>query len=176
MIAHKPAVGLAILAVVTLTAGCSWGPVVDDRQTGTRPVAAPADDRGDRDHRPPPSDIGSRVAHYALEQQGVPYRYGGETPQGFDCSGLVHYAYGRAGKAVPRTTTALHGASVSVPRDSLRAGDLVFFRIDGKMAHVGIYLDGNRFVHAPQSGRVVSVGNLESPFYRQAFLRGGRLP
>ena len=169
MIAHKPAARLAILALVTLMAGCSWGPVVDSSQTGTRSVAAPVE-------RPSSDDIGSRVAHYALEQQGVPYRYGGETPQGFDCSGLVHYAYGKAGKNVPRTTATLYGASASVPKESLRAGDLVFFRIDGKMAHVGIYVDDNRFVHAPQSGRVVSVGSLESPFYRQAFLRGGRLP
>ena len=169
MIAHKPAAGLAILALVTLMAGCSWGPVVDSSQTGTPPVAAPAE-------RPRQNDIGSRAVHYALQQQGVPYRYGGETPRGFDCSGLVHYAFGKAGKVVPRTTAALHGASVSVSRESLRPGDLVFFRIDGKMAHVGIYVDDNRFVHAPQSGRVVSVANLESPFYRQAFLRGGRLP
>ena len=169
MIAHKLAARLAILALVTVMTGCSWGPVVESRQAGTGPVAAPVE-------RSAADDIGSRVVHYALEQRGVPYRYGGETPQGFDCSGLVHYAYAKAGRNVPRTTAALHGASVSVPKESLRAGDLVFFRIDGKTAHVGIYVDNNRFVHAPQSGRVVSVGSLESPFYRQAFLRGGRLP
>jgi cell wall-associated NlpC family hydrolase len=118
---------------------------------------------------------GQLAATAALEQVGVPYRFGGNSPRGFDCSGLVHYAYLRAGVSVPRTTTQLWTAAEPVARDELRAGDLLFFRIDGKMSHVGLYLGERRFVHAPQSGRTVSVASLETPFYRQALIRAGRV-
>jgi cell wall-associated NlpC family hydrolase len=118
---------------------------------------------------------GHRAAVVALEQVGVPYRYGGQSPRGFDCSGLVHYAYQHAGVSIPRTTTQLWTAARPVAGDELRAGDLLFFRIDGKMSHVGLYLGDQQFVHAPQSGRTVAVASLEAPFYRQALIRGGRV-
>jgi len=117
---------------------------------------------------------GQHAATIALDQVGAPYRYGGATPQGFDCSGLVQYSYSRAGVTVPRTTGQLWTASRTVDREDLRAGDILFFSIDGKMSHVGMYLGERRFVHAPQSGRNVSVGSLESPFYEAAFIRAGR--
>ena len=118
---------------------------------------------------------GERAALVALDQVGVPYRYGGNSPQGFDCSGLVHYSYSHAGVAVPRTTGQLWSAARTVERRELRAGDLLFFNIEGKMSHVGLYLGDKRFVHAPQSGRRVSVGSLDSPFYSAALLRAGRV-
>ena len=117
---------------------------------------------------------GQRAAMVALDQVGVPYRYGGSTPQGFDCSGLVQFSYSRAGVSVPRTTGQLWSASTTVGEDDLRAGDILFFRIDGKMSHVAMYLGDRRFVHAPQSGRRVSVDSLESPFYNAALIRAGR--
>lgn len=129
---------------------------------------------------PPPPDAaarspGERAAAVALDQVGVRYRYGGNGPRGFDCSGLVHYAYGQAGLVVPRTTGQLWAAAAEVDRGDLRAGDLLFFNIKGKMSHVGMYLGGRRFVHAPQSGRTVSVASLDAPFYRNALLRAGRI-
>ena len=117
---------------------------------------------------------GQRAAMVALDQVGVPYRYGGSTPQGFDCSGLVQFSYSRAGVSVPRTTGQLWSASTTVGEDDLRAGDILFFRIDGKMSHVAMYVGDRRFVHAPQSGRRVSVDSLESPFYNAALIRAGR--
>ena len=118
---------------------------------------------------------GQRAALAALAQVGVPYRYGGQSPSGFDCSGLVHYAYLDAGVSTPRTTQQLWSAARTIKQDELQAGDLLFFRIDGKMSHVGIYLGEGRFVHAPQSGRSVSVASLEMPFYRQALIRTARI-
>jgi cell wall-associated NlpC family hydrolase len=118
---------------------------------------------------------GAKAAAVALDQVGVRYRYGGSGPQGFDCSGLVHYAYAQAGVAVPRTTGQLWAAAVDVDRADLRAGDLLFFSIEGKMSHVGMYLGERRFVHAPQSGRTVSVASMDEPFYRNALLRAGRI-
>ena len=118
---------------------------------------------------------GAKAAAVALDQVGVRYRYGGNGPQGFDCSGLVHYAYRQAGVSVPRTTGDLWAAAADVDRNDLRAGDILFFRIEGKMSHVGMYLGERRFVHAPQSGRRGSVASLDAPFYRKALLRAGRI-
>lgn len=118
--------------------------------------------------------VGEAAAAIARDQVGVPYRYGGSSPTGFDCSGLVQYSYSRAGKSMPRTTKQLWSSTQAVGRQDLRVGDLVFFNIDGKMSHVGLYLGRQRFVHAPSSGRTVTVASLDSSFYKAAFIRGGR--
>jgi cell wall-associated NlpC family hydrolase len=109
-----------------------------------------------------------------LRQIGVPYRYGGNSPTGFDCSGLVHYAYANVGKSVPRTTAGLWSELSPIGRDDLRIGDLLFFNIAGKMSHVGMYLGQREFVHAPSTGRFVSVESLDSDYYSRAFIRAGR--
>jgi len=114
------------------------------------------------------------AAILAVRQVGVPYRYGGASTRGFDCSGLVHFAYSKVGQRVPRTTGELWRRLAPVSTDRLRVGDVLFFRIDGAISHVGLYLGNKRFVHAPATGRNVSVETLETPFYREAFVRGGR--
>lgn len=119
--------------------------------------------------------VAERAATIAVQQVGVPYRYGGQAPTGFDCSGLVHYAYLRAGKPVPRTTSQLWQHTDAVSRSELERGDLLFFAIDGKMQHVGMYLGNEQFVHAPSSGKHVQVASLDWEFYSDALLRGGRL-
>ncbi|MGB5245173.1 MAG: C40 family peptidase [Woeseia sp.] len=110
----------------------------------------------------------------AMRQVGTPYRYGGADEDGFDCSGLVYYSYLQVGKNVPRTTRSLWNSLQRIPTSELRAGDVLFFRIEGKVSHVGMYLGSRRFVHAPQSGRHVSVARLDAPFYQQAFIGAGR--
>ena len=109
-----------------------------------------------------------------MQQLGVPYRYGGATPQGFDCSGLVYYSYQQVGKTVPRTTATLWSQTQPVAIGEFEAGDILFFRIKGKLSHVGLYIGNDRFVHAPESGRLVSVASLRSDFYRNALIRAGR--
>lgn len=118
--------------------------------------------------------VGERAAAIALKQVGVPYRYGGNSPSGFDCSGLVHYSYAHAGKSIPRTTTGLWANLTPIEAHRMRVGDLLFFRIAGKMSHVGMYLGDGRFVHAPSSGRVVSIESLGSDYYSRALIRAGR--
>ena len=120
-------------------------------------------------------DAGGVAAGVAYQQVGVPYRYGGHSPSGFDCSGLVHYSYAQAGVNVPRTTSALWQRSTPVDQSDLRAGDILFFDVAGKMSHVGMYLGKRRFVHAPSSGQTVTIGTLDSPYYATAFVRAGRL-
>ncbi len=117
---------------------------------------------------------GATAASIAKGQVGVPYRYGGNTPAGFDCSGLVQYSYAAAGIAIPRTTSGQWATMSPVDRSDMRAGDLLFFEISGKMSHVGLYLGNGRFVHATSSGRTVSIESLGSGFYRKAFIRAGR--
>jgi cell wall-associated NlpC family hydrolase len=110
----------------------------------------------------------------AVRQVGVPYRYGGNSTKGFDCSGLVQYAYAAAGKQLPRTTGDLWQQMQPVSDREVAVGDLLFFRIEGKVSHVGLYLGSRRFVHAPATGREVTVADLDSDFYRRAFIGGGR--
>ena len=86
----------------------------------------------------------------ARKQLGVPYRYGGASPSGFDCSGLVSWVYGRLGVSLPHNAAALYGVGRPVSRRKLRPGDLVFF---SGLGHVGLYIGRGRMIHAPQSGR-----------------------
>ena len=106
---------------------------------------------------------------------GRPYRFGGASPSGFDCSRLVHYSFGQVGIATPRTTAGLWASLPSVPLGDARAGDVLFFNIEGKPSHVGMYLGNGEFVHAPSTGRKVSIQRVDSSFYRDALLRVGRV-
>lgn len=166
--------GLVLVAIiVSASAACSSNKAArDDSLTRSGTVIDVADRH--RTVRDPALRVGEVAAEVALSQVGVPYRYGGSSPSGFDCSGLVHYSYASAGKPVPRTTAGLWAQLAPVAARHMRAGDLLFFNIDGKMSHVGMYVGDGRFVHAPSSGRTVSVESLESDFYRAALIRAGR--
>lgn len=119
--------------------------------------------------------LGERAAQQALQLVGAPYRYGGATPRGFDCSGLVHYSYARAGARVPRTTRGQRAHSRRLSAKHLRAGDLLFFNQEGKRAsHVGLYIGKNRFVHAPSSGKSVRLSSLANPYWQRHLLEARR--
>lgn len=98
------------------------------------------------------------VTRVAAAQVGVPYRYGGTTPQtGFDCSGYVKYVYSRAAKVVPRTAEEQYRASTVISARSARAGDLVFFHSSPTTVyHVGIYAGAGYVWHAPKPGKFVA--------------------
>ena len=96
----------------------------------------------------------ARAAEIALRYLGTPYSYGGSSPAGFDCSGLVSYAYARVGVAMAHNTNAIWGAFPKVDRADLEVGDMVFF---SGLGHMGIYVGDGRYVHAPHSGEVVEV-------------------
>ena len=104
--------------------------------------------------RPPEPTLGDRAVSLAREQLGAPYVWGGASPSGFDCSGLVSWVYGRLGVALPHNAAALYGVGRSVSGGQLRPGDLVFF---SGLGHVGLYVGGGRMIHAPQSGRHVEI-------------------
>ncbi len=118
---------------------------------------------------------GERVAAIAVGQLGKPYRYGGATPRGFDCSGLVHYVHRRVGLAVPRTTRAQWRRATPVARRALAPGDLLFFDLEGDgVSHVGIHAGAGRFVHAPSAGGTVTAASLSSPYWRARLKGAGR--
>ena len=154
---------LTIALIVCAGAGCSMNPQRANPSAAYRevPLAAIA----------PPA----RAAATAVGLVGTPYRYGGTGPDGFDCSGLVYYAFGQAGVRVPRTSLELLRATRSVPLDAAGPGDLLFFRFRDKVSHVGIYLGNREFVHAPSHGGAVEVESLENPYYERHLLRAGRL-
>jgi murein DD-endopeptidase len=114
-----------------------------------------------------PSDsfILERVALTARRMVGIPYHYGGSDPRGFDCSGLVFYAYREAGVLVARTSREQLHASQTLNVDQALPGDLVFFRTSKRAWHVGIYLGGQRFIHAPSTGRAVVIERLDDEYY-----------
>jgi cell wall-associated NlpC family hydrolase len=111
----------------------------------------------------------------ARSMLGQPYRFGGATPGGFDCSGLVVYAADNAGIQMPRTAHEQLRTGVPIPREAIEAGDLVFLHLRHKELHVGIAIDGTRFVHAPSTGRSVRIDSLEAPPYAHAFLQARRI-
>jgi cell wall-associated NlpC family hydrolase len=109
---------------------------------------------------PLPSGSGNAAAaQVAMQYLGTPYVWGGASPSGFDCSGLASYAYAQIGKSVPHYTVAIYNQFPKVPSDQLQVGDLVFFR---GLGHMGIYIGGGQFVHAPQTGDVVKVSTMGS--------------
>lgn len=120
-------------------------------------------------------DVGQRVASYAQEQLGIPYRWGGENRAGFDCSGLVVYVYGAFHVDVPRTAHGQYRSAKRVRLDRLRPGDLLFFKLNSRtISHVAIYIGDERFVHAPRSGAVVQVSSLDSEYWRKYLVGAGR--
>ena len=121
-----------------------------------------------------PGDRYSSVVGIAMQYLGVPYVWGGESPKGFDCSGLVAYVYAQVGVSLPHYTVAQwnYSDSASVPRDQLEPGDLVFFY---GLGHVGIYVGGGNFIHAPHTGSVVRIDSLNGAGYSSAYVGAKRI-
>ncbi|AKM32092.1 peptidase P60 [Pandoraea faecigallinarum] len=148
-----------VLALTLLVAACSSGPTV--RQGGSA-------NYGNRTVGPERSAGQEEITLEAMSLVGIPYRYGGNTPDsGFDCSGLVRYVVARAaGVNLPRTTADMSGVGTVLERDDLASGDLIFFNTTGRAhSHVGIYVGQGKFVHAPNSGGTVRLESIFLPYW-----------
>ena len=166
---------LLALAIAALVFCCTVASASTDQPARVESVSAP-------DNRPKPirhpiqrrkRTLGDRAARIALKAVGVPYRWGGTSPaSGFDCSGLVYWAYGRLGIEVPHSSYALAGIGRRVGRPRLRPGDVLVFSGYG---HVGLYIGRGRMVHAPQSGRLVEVVRLGRSHYGSRLVTARRI-
>ncbi|HUP92136.1 MAG TPA: C40 family peptidase [Solimonas sp.] len=111
----------------------------------------------------------------ALGQVGRPYRAGGASPDGFDCSGLVQYVFAQAGIRLPRSAREQHAKGNAIDVDDAEPGDLLFYRIGGKVDHVGIYLGDGEALHAPGTGRAVIVAPIGLPYWKERFVDAVRV-
>ena len=154
----------AVLVLVALVAALSGTP-------RTALAAGP----GARDAAPP---VSSELVLRALSLLGVHYRFGGNSPEsGLDCSGLVRYVFREAvGLALPRRAEEMSRVGEHVNEEELRPGDLVFFNtLRRAFSHVGIYIGEGRFVHAPSTGKEVSVEVIDRRYWQHRFNGGRRL-
>ncbi len=119
----------------------------------------------------PPSRYGG-VVGIAMQYLGVPYVWGGASPSGFDCSGFVSYVYAQVGVSLPHHAASQYGSGSPVSRDALESGDLVFFN---GLGHVGIYIGGGQFVHAPHTGDVVKISSLYDSWYAATWVGARRI-
>ena len=106
---------------------------------------------------------------------GAPYRFGGSTLKGIDCSAYVRKMYEFFDITLPRTAREQSIVGVSVEREELEEGDLVFFRTHRPIGHVGIYIGNNEFVHASYKGKVVRIDSLDRPYFQKRFRRAVRV-
>jgi cell wall-associated NlpC family hydrolase len=115
--------------------------------------------------------VGEKAADTAQSMIGRPYKFTGDTPAGFDCSGLVRYSYLTAGMDLPHGTKVLMTITRSVGIGSARKGDLLFFLQEGKKySHVGIYVGDDQFVHAPSTGGKVRRDSITDPYWKKHYL------
>ncbi|MDF2874778.1 MAG: pgdS 3 [Sporomusa sp.] len=119
--------------------------------------------------------IPSNIVKTAEKYLKTPYRFGGESPAGFDCSGFVKYVYDRHGKKLPRTTDVQYKTGKKVARAGLKTGDLVFFATYASGAsHVGIYTGNGKFIHA-SSSRGVMISQLNETYWKPRYLGARRI-
>ncbi len=164
--------GLPVLLAISLGA-CSWAPPQADHTGASRVDSVPASGPGQSARKA----SNNPVLLTARQMIGINYSYGGHSPDtGFDCSGLVYYAHRANGIDVPRTARALYDFSQPVDRDELRPGDLMFFRTSGKrVSHVGFYMGPGRLLHAPSTGKQVTVADYRTTYWRARYAGAGRV-
>ncbi len=169
--------GLLILCLalpLVLATGCStarkvWDSIPVSIEKKRPSVSAPGE-------AGPKRSLGDRIAHTALSYVGTPYRYGGETPSGFDCSGLTSYVYRRYGYELPRRAEEQMKIGEKISKSRLVPGDLVFFKLSWMgNYHVGIYVGEGRFVHSPSSGKAVEIQRLDSDYYKKKYHTARRI-
>lgn len=121
------------------------------------------------------SSSGGGAVSIAYNYLGRPYVFGASGPRAFDCSGLTQYVYAKLGISLPHYTGAQYAMGSSVSKGNLSPGDLVFFNTYGPISHVGIYIGGGDFIHAPSSGKNVTVSSLSESYYSSRYAGARRL-
>lgn len=120
-----------------------------------------------------PAPVNGTALDWAFEALGVPYVWGGATLEGFDCSGLIYWAYQQAGVTLPRGTTAQWDATTRISAEELQPGDLIFFGPD--LFHAGIYAGNGYMLHSPREGRTVEIVSLNDSYWSTNLVGYGRV-
>jgi len=117
----------------------------------------------------------NRMVQIATSAIGTRYKWGGDSPQkGFDCSGLMTYVHKNAlGMNIPRTTAKQRDRSRTIPFQQLQPGDMLFFKTGSRTNHVGVYIGNRKFVHAPSSGKRVTVASMDNAYWHKRFVKFG---
>ncbi|MDD5215590.1 MAG: C40 family peptidase [Methylococcales bacterium] len=155
---------LPLISLISLVlSGCAGTSDIKPETPSPRPVSK--------------QSVNAPVVDYALQFQGAPYSYGNASPEkGFDCSGFVKYVYKHDGIELPRTVKEMANVLQPVPNENVRSGDLLFFNTSGdSISHVGIFMNGTNFIHAPSSktGKV-TVSSLKNTYWRERFVDARR--
>jgi cell wall-associated NlpC family hydrolase len=124
--------------------------------------------------RPGTSPLADNIVKTAHKYIGVPYVYGGRSPKGFDCSGLVWYIYRQHGIELPDSSWKQAKGGMKVSRDEMLPGDLIFFQRNGRVNHVGLYIGDGVMIHAPGKGKHVRKANISERYYRANFASARR--
>lgn len=154
---------VGMLLVAAALAGCG----------GSSSLDRPSDEPGD--HRQSSQDTGKRAVKLAEEFIGTPYRSGGTSSDGVDCSGLTFTVYRQIGVKLPRTSDAQAHAGSHIDRGDLRPGDLVFFGSGSNVTHVGIYADDGEFIHASTRARSVRFDRLDNKYFSNRYIGARRV-
>lgn len=121
-------------------------------------------------------NVAESLLNKAKKYIGTPYRFGGTTPSGFDCSGFMQYVFKNAGINLPRSSRDMATVGSHVSRDALRVGDMVFFaHSGGRISHVGMYVGDNKFIHSPSSGKTVEITSLNSNYWKPRYITARRV-
>ncbi len=146
--------------------------MVQQRQVQTLETTTQEAEAPSAPSAPAPAAQYGGVVGIAMQYLGVPYRWGGADPSGFDCSGFSMYVYGKLGVSLPHHAASQYGMGSPVSKDQLAAGDLVFFN---GLGHMGIYIGGGQFIHAPHTGDVVKISSLSDSWYASTYVGARRL-
>jgi len=163
-----------VLGIAVVLAGCSTVPGPLGVGNRLRNVPASTEQKRDSDFAPAETESRrrQRIVEIARKYLGIPYRWGGTNPSGFDCSGLVRYVYAQVGVSLPHNAAKQYRYGVSVSRDRLEPGDVVFF---DRLRHSGIYIGDGRLIDARQSGKRVSIASLDDNWYAEHWVGARRL-
>lgn len=123
------------------------------------------------------SELSERVLGAAKEFLGIPYKFGGTTTKGIDCSAYVKRVFAALNIELPRTAREQFHVGEKIAKEELTPGDLVFFKTYSRRfaSHVGIFLGDNKFIHASSKGKKVEISNLDAPYYAKRFIGAKRL-